>query len=96
MICNEQAQPIGFINLCKWLAEGDASSWSYFIDAEYQGKGYGFSAVRLAMGPHKVTDPDKPIKLATEAGNETAQRLYAALVFDQLSEKDGDNLVFGL
>jgi len=33
-------RPIGFICFSKWLAEGDAYSWSYFIGSEHQGKGY--------------------------------------------------------
>jgi GNAT superfamily N-acetyltransferase len=41
LICNEHMEPVGFINLCKWLGEGDAYSWSFFIDRDHQGKGYG-------------------------------------------------------
>ena len=44
IVCNEQMTPIGFIDLCKWLGEGDAYSWSFYIDKRYQGKGYGKSA----------------------------------------------------
>ena len=28
IIYNEKNEPIGFINLCKWLGDGDAYSWS--------------------------------------------------------------------
>lgn len=96
IICNEQMTPIGFINLCKWLGEGDAYSWSYYIDKSYQGKGYGKSAAEASVRLLKAADPDKPIKLATEKGNEKAQRLYRSLGFRQLPERDGDDLVFGL
>ncbi len=75
-------QPVGFINLGKWLAKGDAWSWSFYVDKAHQGKGYGRRAARLA--------------LATERDNQRAQSLYASLGFHLLPERDGDDLVFGL
>lgn len=96
IICNEQMLPIGFINLCKWLSEGDAYTWSYYIDRRHQGKGYGKSAAQVAVQLLKAANPDKPIKLATERGNGKAQRLYRSLGFELLPELDGDDIVFGL
>lgn len=96
IICNEQMMPIGFINLCKWLDEGDAYTWSYFIDKSHQGKGYGKSAAEAAIQILKAANPDKPIKLATEKDNVKAQRLYRSLGFRLLPELDGDDMVFGL
>lgn len=89
-------EPIGFINLVKWLGSGDAYSWSYFIDKDHQGKGYGTQAARLAIQILKAANPNMPIKLATERSNAAAQRLYQSLGFEQLTELDGDDLVFGL
>lgn len=96
IICNEKNEPIGFINLCKWLDGGDAYSWSYFIDKSHQGKGYGKQAARLAVNILKAANPNKPIKLATETCNAKAQRLYMSLGFEKLPEMDGDDFVFGL
>ena len=96
IICNAQMTPIGFINLCKWLGEGDAYTWSYYIDRSQQGKGYGKSAAEAAVRLLKAADPDRPIKLATEKGNEKAQRLYRSLGFRLLPERDGEDIVFGL
>ena len=90
-------EPVGFINLGKWLAKGEAAnSWSFFIDKGRQGRGYGRRAAKLAIRILKAADPEKPIKLATEESNEPAQRLYASLGFRLLPELDGDDLVFGL
>ncbi len=89
-------QPVGFINLDKWLAKGDAWSWSFYVDKAHQGKGYGRRAARLAIRLFKAADPAKPIKLATERDNRRAQNLYVSLGFQQLPERDGDDLVFGL
>ena len=96
LICGERGEPVGFINLDTWLGEGDAYSWSFFIDKRQQGKGYGKAAARLAIRLLKAADPEKPIKLAAEKDNERAQRLYASLGFQLLPELDGDDLVFGL
>ncbi len=96
IIYNERNEPIGFINLNKWLGGGDAYSWSYFIDKEYQGKGYGKHTAQLAVNILKSASPVKQIKLATETCNIRAQKLYMALGFEKLSEMDGDDIVFGL
>ena len=88
--------PIGFINLCKWLGEGDALTWSYYIDKDHQGKGYGKSAAEAAIQILKAASPEKPIKLASEKSNVIAQRLYTSLGFRLLPELDGDDLVFCL
>ena len=95
LICADGA-PVGFISLCKWLAKGDAWSWSFFIDKDHQGRGYGRRAARLAVRILQAADPEKPIKLATEQSNQRAQRLYASLGFRLLPELDGDDLVYGL
>ena len=91
--CNE---PVGFINLDKWLGSGDAYSWSYFIDKDHQQMGYGKQAARMAIRILKAANPNMPIKLATEQSNSAAQRLYLSLGFEKLAELDGDDLVFGL
>ena len=96
IIYNAQNDPIGFINLDKWLGGGDAYSWSYFIDKSHQGKGYGKHAAQLAIYILKSANPQKQIKLSTEAGNTIAQALYTSLGFEKLDEMDGDDIVFGL
>lgn len=84
---------IGFIVLRKW-ASNNATSWSYYLDAQYQGKGFGKSAARLAVQILKSAAPEQPIKLSTEKGNEKAQHLYRSVGFVLTDEIDGDDLVF--
>ena len=96
LICNEADAPIGFIMFGKWLAEGDAYSWSFFLDKDQHGKGYGKQAAQLAMHILKTANPSMDIKLASEVKNTWAQKLYTSLGFVQLPEMDGDDLVFGL
>jgi diamine N-acetyltransferase len=86
---------IGFINLCKWIGT-EAFSWSFYIDKDHQGKGYGKSSAALAVEILKKVDPDMPIKLSTEQSNVKAQRLYTSLGFIKSDELDGDDLVYVL
>lgn len=94
LICHETEGPIGFISLCRWLGKGDAYSWSFYIDTRHQGNGYGRSAAGLAVRILKAANPEKPIKLAAEADNEKAHRLYRSLGFRETGEMDGDDIVF--
>ena len=96
LILNVQNEPVGFISLCKWLGKGDAYSWSFFIDKDYQGKGYGKSAAKTAVRILKAADSEKPVKLSTEKDNAKAQSLYVSLGFKLLPELDGDDAVFCL
>ena len=96
IIYNACDEPVGFINLCKWLGSGDAYSWSYYIDRDHQKMGYGKQAARLAVRILKSANPKKQIKLSTECSNSAAQGLYMSLGFEKLAELDGDDLVFGL
>ena len=98
LIWNEGGEPIGFINFSRWLGQEAEThySWSYFIDGEQQGKGYGKRAARMAVRLLQAADPEIPIKLSTEEANQKAQELYLSLGFRQLPERDGDDLVFGL
>lgn len=96
LICNSHGEAVGFISLCKWLADGDAYSWSYYIDRRQQGKGYGKAAAQLAIHILKAAGSGKKIKLSTECDNTRAQALYQSLGFEKLDELDGDDLVFGL
>lgn len=96
VILDAQGQRVGFILLNMWLGDGDGYSWSYYIDFRQQGKGCGKNAAKLAIRVLKAADPAMPIKLATEAENWKAQKLYRSLGFSQLDEMDGDDLVFGL
>ena len=96
VICLESGERIGFMIFRDWLGAGTAYSWSYYLDKDWQGRGYGKSAARLAVRILKAADQAMPIKLSTEQANEKAQRLYGSIGFRKLDEMDGDDLVFGL
>ena len=86
-------QRIGYIVFRRWCS-GNANSWSYFLDKDRQGKGFGKAAACLAAQILKKADPDTPIKLSAEANNEKAHCLYHSVGFRHHGEMDGDDLVF--
>ena len=84
---------IGYIVFRKWVGS-EATSWSYFLDKDWQGKGFGKTAAKLAVQILKAAMPELPIKLSSEQANEKAHRLYQAIGFQLSDEIDGDDLVF--
>ncbi len=93
VICRADGQRIGYIVLRTW-STGAAYSWSYYLDREHQGQGFGEKAARLAVQILKAADPQMPIRLSTEAENPKAQRLYECIGFKKLDELDGDDWVY--
>ena len=94
IIYNLKDEPVGFINFSSWIGKDNAYSWSYFVDLNFQGNGYGKAAAELAINILKTANPNKLIKLATEKSNKKAQKLYKSLGFHESSEMDGDDMVF--
>ena len=94
VICKSSGERIGYIVFRKWLGEGSGFNWSYYIDRESQGLGYGKAAARLAVKILKAVDSQMPIKLSTEVYNIKAQKLYCSIGFVKSDELDGDDLVF--
>ncbi len=94
LILSENA-PIGFILLRQW-ADGSGNGWSYCIDRQHQGRGYGKAAARLAVQLLKAAAPEMPVKLSAEANNAKAHSLYRQIGFILSDELDGDDLIFVL
>ena len=93
IVCLSNGERIGYIVFRKWFG-GDAYSFSCYLDADWQGKGYGKKTVKLAVEILKAADPNMPIKLAAEVANTLAHRLYESIGFVLSDEKDGDDFVF--
>lgn len=87
---------IGFIMLNKWIGIVDAFSFSLLIDKDYQHKGYGKEAIKLAISLFRDIDSKKEIRVAVEQDNKKAQDLYTSLDFKKLNELDGDDFIFAL
>ena len=84
---------IGYIVFRQWIGD-NATSWSYYLDKDWQCKGFGKIAAKLAVQILKEANPDLPIKLSSEKINKLSHRLYQSIGFQLSDEIDGDDLVF--
>ncbi len=93
VICKNTGERIGYIVFRKWFGS-EAYSWSYYLDRDSQGKGFGREAAILAVRILKASAPDMPIKLSTEVANLKAKELYLSIGFSLSGEMDGDDIVY--
>lgn len=97
--------PIGFLMIgfdtddywddAPLIAKGNYNLWRLMIDKNYQNKGYGREAVRLALEYIK-TFPCGAAEycwLSYEPENEVASRLYRSFGFVETGELDGEELI---
>ncbi len=80
------------------IAGGNYFLWRLMIDKDYQGRGYGKEAVKLALEYIK-TFPCGPAELcwtSSEPENDTARRLYHSFGFRETGGMDGEELIMAL
>lgn len=77
------------------IAKGNYNLWRLMIDKNYQNKGYGKEAVRLALEFIKTFPCGKAdfCWLSYEPENEIASRLYHSFGFAETGEMDGDEII---
>lgn len=77
------------------IARGNYNLWRLMIDKNYQNKGYGKEAVRLALEFIKTFPCGKAdfCWLSYEPKNEIASRLYHSFGFVETGEMDGDEII---
>ena len=101
----EEDPPIGFLMIgfdtddywedAPAIAKGNYNLWRLMIDKDYQKKGYGREAVRLALEYIK-TFPCGEAQycwLSYEPENVVAGRLYRSFGFVETGELDGEELI---
>ena len=101
----EDDTPVGFLMIgydaddywydAPKIAKGNYNLWRLMIDKNYQGKGLGKEAVRLAL-EFINTFPcgtGEYCWLSYEAENDTARQLYNSFGFVETGEKDGEELI---
>lgn len=77
------------------IAKGNYSLWRLMIDRNYQQRGYGKEAIRLALEVMR-TFPFGPAEycwLSYEPENEVAKKLYRSFGFEENGEKDEDEII---
>ena len=101
----EDDTPVGFLMIgygtddywddAPAIAEGNYNLWRLMIDENYQNKGYGREALKLALEFIK-TFPCGAADfcwLSYEPENEVACHLYHTFGFEETGEKDGDEVI---
>lgn len=83
---------IGFIMMGYYEKEGHYTLWRFMIDKKYQGKGYGRSALKLAIEYMIDNFNVKELGTGTHCENFVAQNLYRSLGFKETGEIDGDQI----
>ncbi|KGM31526.1 hypothetical protein P409_26685 [Inquilinus limosus MP06] len=85
--------PVGFVMHA--LDPQDGHRWIYrlMIDARYQGRGFGRSALRATLGILDRLPRGERVLLGVVPGNTAARRLYASEGFVETGETLGDELV---
>ena len=98
-------EPVGFLMIgfdkddywedAPAIAAGSYNFWRLMIDKNYQGRGYGREAVRLALEFIKTFPCGKAefCWLSYEPENETARRLYREYGFEETGEMDGEEVI---
>lgn len=101
----ENDMPIGFLMIgfdtddywddAPLIAKGNYNLWRLMIDINYQNKGYGKEAVKLALKFIKTFPCGKAeyCWLSYEPENKVARQLYHSLGFVETGEKDGEELI---
>lgn len=73
--------PVGFVMLGYYESRDQYTLWKFLIDARYQRRGYGRSALKLAIDRLAETFGAHEIYTGVLLGNEVARRLYASVGF---------------
>jgi len=92
--CGAEAVGMALWYDCPALRAYDFSQ--LFIDARFQGRGYGRAAARLILAQLARDGRFDRVILCYLDGNEAARRLYEALGFVPTGERDGDEIVMAL
>ena len=94
LVCDGET-PVG-MGMYHDLPEWDCYDFSQlFIDARYQGRGFGKAAVGLVLEEMKREGKYQKVVLCYIEGNETARKLYEGFGFVE-TERDGDEIVMDL
>lgn len=77
------------------IAKGNYNLWRLMIDKQYQGKGYGKEAVKLALDfiGTKPCGEAEYCWLSYEPENDVAAALYSSFGFKETGEMDGEEVI---
>ena len=89
-------KPVGMLLYYDLEQLGSYDLSQFFIDRNFQGKGYGEQAMRLALEEMRRDGRYPGVDLCYIEGDEAARRLYEKLGFHPTGEVDEDEIVMHL
>lgn len=89
-------KPVGMLLYYDLAQLGSYDLSQFFIDRNFQGKGYGEQAMRLALEEMRRDGQYSGVDLCYIEGDEAARRLYEKLGFQPTGEVDEDEIVMHL
>lgn len=87
---------VGFIMMGYYEKENQYTLLRLMIDEKYQGKGYGKSALKLAINDMICNFGIKELETETNCKNFVAQNLYKSIGFKETGEIRGDQICMKL
>jgi len=87
---------IGFIMMGYYKPKDVYNIWRFMIDKQFQGKGYGKTALLLAVEYLKKKHKINEVFLSVEPDNTIAEKLYRSVGFYPTGETAGNEIVMCL
>jgi diamine N-acetyltransferase len=88
-------EPVGFLLYADLEGEGKPGEfgvWRLMIDIRHQGKGYGRTALQLALADIRARGGVRKIWIACQPDNTIARDLYAGLGFVETESDEDDEM----
>ncbi len=88
--------PVGFVMLSIDTEKPEYYLWRFMIDADQQGKGYGYQALQTIIDYVRTLPNAKTLTLSHGEGEGSPEPFYKKFGFEHTGEVDGDELVMKL
>ena len=88
--------PVGMALYYDYYDEDGRGAYEFsqlFIDARYQGRGFGTKAAELVLDKMREDGRFEVVTLCYIEGNDEARRMYEKLGFTHTGEADGDEII---
>lgn len=88
-------QPVGFLmyDVSDAGRKREATIYRFMIDRRHQGKGYGRTALVLALDEIKATPKIRKVSISYMPSNKVAKAFYASLGFIEVGVDEDDEMI---
>jgi len=88
----ESNKMVGFVIYGKWANKSEYHLWAIMVDEEFQGRGYGKTAIELVLSEMKLCPfgPANKVTVAYEPENTASKNLFRAFGFVEAATRSDD------